>query len=145
MSSASARVVAPSRSWFASDVGARATQLVGNELADGVLQYLDPVERGRALAVNQRWRVVGARLEALDEAALWAQSDMAEIRKKFEMQKNFDTSLLPFLLNRVDEVHDAESPYLLDPLADALVRRFENGLGLKMESELMAHRARRAS
>ena len=135
MSSASARVVAPSRSWFASGLGARATQLVGNELADDVLQYLDPVERGRALAVNQRWRVVGARLEALDEAALWAQSDMAEIHKKFEMQKEVDKNVLSFILNRFysNHVHDAESPYLLDPLAESLVRRFENGLSGRVE------------
>lgn len=134
MSSASARVVAPSRSWFASGLGARATQLVGNELADDVLQYFDPVERGRASAVNQRWRVVGARLEALDEAALWAQSDMAEIHEKFEKHKKFDKNVLSSLLYAVDnEVHDAESPYLLNPLVGNLVRRFENGLSGRVE------------
>ena len=89
ISTARARRRAARSRFFATDLGARATQLVGNELADGVLQYFDPVERGRALAVNRRWRVVGARLEALDEAALWTQSALS--RESHDLLKHVAT------------------------------------------------------
>ena len=134
MSSASARVVAPSRSWFASDLGARATQLVGNELADGVLQYFDPVERGRALAVNQRWRVVGARLEALDEAALW-RSELADHNEDFETTKKISKHILSDPLFENPSRAIAESSHLFDPLAKSIARRFENGISLRVEDD----------
>jgi len=125
ITTARARRRAARSRFFATDLGARATQLVGNELAENLLQYFDPVERGRALAVNRRWRVVGAHLEARDEAALWTQ-DLADRRACFERAQRADDYFRSCLVN---EVRDTEStPWRVNPLVDSLIRRYACGI-----------------
>jgi len=134
ISTARARRRAARSRFFATDLGARATQLVGNELAENMLQYFDPVERGRALAVNRRWRVVGARLEALDAGAMW-QSELAhDSRVAFEYTEKFDEYLKTEWL--VAGELRTVFPRPLDPLAFHLAHLFENGLSARVEDSV---------